>query len=882
MKLVGRDFIGEIISVGKDDRVGYYKVYIPELIHLAGSDGIIVVDECNNYWYTSSSAGKYGSFLPLQKGTKVVVRFKNNNINSGYIDRIFSYELPGNSKSNHPLYFLLINTPANNKIEIDDKNKTFDIVYFGGKGKISFSNSALDIIFNGNLNIKASQIIKIEGSQVQINDQIPSLNSPNINVNKLVDKLPKKENSDKVSLTLNVLSKIDTSNVSVVNNQELINDSQVDGVSIVSAETDSNLSLASNLDTSFNIPEADLKDLDESYGSEDYLYVKEYNICTNIDDLIEVNDNLYLKARSSLDNLEYLKKNTDKELEDFEKGALIENSLDLAFATNETLNSLNDLYTDSNYVSLLDSNKDEINSALTDIKKQIVYSYTNLNQVVNYTSSDSSSSSTTSYLEEYFKNNVSTPLSAIITDFDSNSSYTDSSSIYYNLDNTSFSNYIETKEVYSKDSNFSPYIENTKKYLDSTYEIQDKHLKIHKNLSNSIHTATVSVCTIDDEIDNIDKNVDKLTKLKEDIESTYVVSDEFDYTVIANRKIDDYILKSTQNSSVITGNVNNITSNVCYIQDNLYFDDVSKSALSSLSKDVENLNQNKNDIKNIDSELKNIKKEKPKDKKSLLSKLNKTIKKLVDKKKILNTLKKNLKRFIKNSKFAGGFIEKVFDCTIQQASHNASSGNQCIPPLCQNINLLKYNLHLGLNVNDLIPKFNIPDISINNDFLKCIGLSSFKDVINLSEKYGGSVGKKLKNIVSSATKLNGALTKFENDTLKNLFKMKVNLNLTCFTLNNLVNVPPFIKNIIRDEFTNIKGATVNLNLYGKVSALSGLKLELNKNFSSIADINLNKQDLKNFIPLKKNQKLLAVLKPAKKYAIKYVRKRAKDILKKVF
>jgi len=302
MKLVGRDFIGEIVEISSEPQ--FYKVKIPELIYLAGNDGLIVVDEVNKYWYSSSSVGTYGSFLPLFKGTKVVVRFKNNNLNSGYIDRIFSYEIPGKAKSNHPFYFLLINTPGQNKIEIDDKNKEFEINYMGGKGLIKFSQDSLKINFDGKIELQASNQMFIRAQQIHLNDTLPSLSSSNINLNESLKNFKIDPN---VSRDINIVLKVfeeENQTVTEVSNETLNFLINTNNEQILNVDNTENLSLN-------NINEKIKERLDKDGKTLVYEYVYYDEIDVELQDI----DKHFEKINLSLDSYENFFENVKAEAE---------------------------------------------------------------------------------------------------------------------------------------------------------------------------------------------------------------------------------------------------------------------------------------------------------------------------------------------------------------------------------------------------------------------------------------------------------------------------------------------------------------------------------------------------------------------------------------
>jgi hypothetical protein len=91
-----KEFIGRIIPKGSDKEFdqkmkGRYRVHIPELMaHIEEEKGIWCKNHVHNWRMTSSDVGEYGSHYPLHSGTYVIVKFFENDYNTGYIDRILS------------------------------------------------------------------------------------------------------------------------------------------------------------------------------------------------------------------------------------------------------------------------------------------------------------------------------------------------------------------------------------------------------------------------------------------------------------------------------------------------------------------------------------------------------------------------------------------------------------------------------------------------------------------------------------------------------------------------------------------------------------------------------------------------------------------------
>lgn len=91
--LTVREFLGVVLKDEDPKIMGRYRVHIPELMpHLTQDKGIYCKNNVGVYRIGKSGSGFYGSYVPLQPGTKVVVRFYENDLNSGYIDRVVSDE----------------------------------------------------------------------------------------------------------------------------------------------------------------------------------------------------------------------------------------------------------------------------------------------------------------------------------------------------------------------------------------------------------------------------------------------------------------------------------------------------------------------------------------------------------------------------------------------------------------------------------------------------------------------------------------------------------------------------------------------------------------------------------------------------------------------
>lgn len=91
IRIKGKEYLG-VVLLDKDPKLqGRYKVHIPELMPKISKDkGIWCKNHVQKNRITSSDSGFYGSYIPLQPNTNVIVKFYTNDYNSGFIERIVS------------------------------------------------------------------------------------------------------------------------------------------------------------------------------------------------------------------------------------------------------------------------------------------------------------------------------------------------------------------------------------------------------------------------------------------------------------------------------------------------------------------------------------------------------------------------------------------------------------------------------------------------------------------------------------------------------------------------------------------------------------------------------------------------------------------------
>ena len=89
--LVGKEFIGTVLSDLDNKQMGRYKVHLPEVMqHIPEDKGLWCKNRVHAWRITPSENGEYGSYFPLHPQTKVIVKFYENDYSSGYIDKIIS------------------------------------------------------------------------------------------------------------------------------------------------------------------------------------------------------------------------------------------------------------------------------------------------------------------------------------------------------------------------------------------------------------------------------------------------------------------------------------------------------------------------------------------------------------------------------------------------------------------------------------------------------------------------------------------------------------------------------------------------------------------------------------------------------------------------
>ena len=181
-ELVGKEFLGKILSDSDPAYQGRYKVHIPELQpHMDVSKGIWAKNQIADWRVTPSQKGIYGSYFPLQAGTMVIVKFFENQFETAYIERIVSDHCPQSlplKTVDRDDYYQVIRTPKNNHLialceTTTDKPANSIHIYYNNQAiTIVADSTGLNIKVTGDINIKATGNINIDGATVNINSSL--------------------------------------------------------------------------------------------------------------------------------------------------------------------------------------------------------------------------------------------------------------------------------------------------------------------------------------------------------------------------------------------------------------------------------------------------------------------------------------------------------------------------------------------------------------------------------------------------------------------------------------------------------------------------------------------------------------------------------------
>jgi hypothetical protein len=155
----GKIFYGYVLDIPDPMEAGRTAVYIPDLMptSIPGSKYTFCVNLINTYFKSRNTFSvskemiSYGSYMPLLTGTKVIVMFLKNNLNSGYIIGIDADIKKPKTRSKN--FYQLIKTQKNKEIIIDDDLGFFFLKVQDGKdiqaGSIFINDDTINLQLSG-------------------------------------------------------------------------------------------------------------------------------------------------------------------------------------------------------------------------------------------------------------------------------------------------------------------------------------------------------------------------------------------------------------------------------------------------------------------------------------------------------------------------------------------------------------------------------------------------------------------------------------------------------------------------------------------------------------------------------------------------------------
>lgn len=230
--LSNREYAGVIVSGEDSENRGRYKVFIPELMYHVQSEnntedvGLFCMNHVCKYRNTQSHNGIYGQYFPLHPNTRVIVKFYEEDLSTGYIDRIigdYHCESDVSGVSSAPFkinsterdeYYQLLRTVAEDLIAISCKTSSIpkngihiynhtdqNVLILDEKGVHLYSKSDLDIDMTGKTSIKIggrTQLIVSGELHISVSGNC-NIDAPRISLNCGLSKKEEVEKAEQIT-----------------------------------------------------------------------------------------------------------------------------------------------------------------------------------------------------------------------------------------------------------------------------------------------------------------------------------------------------------------------------------------------------------------------------------------------------------------------------------------------------------------------------------------------------------------------------------------------------------------------------------------------------------------------------------------------------------
>jgi hypothetical protein len=177
--IAGKTFIGYVLDIKDPAGLGRKAVYIPNLLKstIAGEKYVFCKEAINTYVRARNPLKSnypyfsYGSYQPILPGTKVLVTFVNNSLESGYIIGIDATVKEPFAEGE----WLVFKTPKGSEFYINDDNNVCHIKNANGKTNLYMTDTDIYLQVNqidenakAETDLKAQSYIQISPSFIQL------------------------------------------------------------------------------------------------------------------------------------------------------------------------------------------------------------------------------------------------------------------------------------------------------------------------------------------------------------------------------------------------------------------------------------------------------------------------------------------------------------------------------------------------------------------------------------------------------------------------------------------------------------------------------------------------------------------------------------------